>query len=321
MAKEETKKATPKKTTKKEVKKSTSEPKKKAASKSTSKTSKTQKELKKAPTKTTAAKKQPTLIQEENSYGRTIIAAVLIALIFLSGYLVVRFKGNENGNSDYKPTADEISFKEDYESLNGSTYSDGTKIQEVEIMTDNNIEYISMERAVEILYSDSESGVIYFGFASCEYCRNSVPVLLEAMNSSDLDKIYYVNLRPEEDGLTGVGGKENDLRDEYDLDSKNKAKRTKEASDPSYADLITVMAGYLDDYVLVTKKGKEVQTGTKRLYAPTIVAVKKGEIVGYHSGTVEGHETDENGALKELTKSQKKELLKTYTEVISNYLK
>lgn len=320
MAKEETKKTAAKKTTKKEVKKTTSKPKKKTVSKTTPKTSKTQKDVKKT-TKTASTKKQPTLIQEENSYGRTIIAAILIALIFLSGYLVVRFKGNENGDANYKPTADEIAFKEDYESLNGSTYSDGTKIQKVEIMADNNIEYISMERAVEILYSDSESGVIYFGFASCEYCRNSVPVLLEAMKSSELDKIYYVNIRPEEGGLTGVGGKETDLRDEYDLDSKNKAKRIKEASDPSYSDLVTVMASYLDDYVLVTKKGKEVPTGTKRLYAPTIVAVKKGEIVGYHSGTVEGHETDENGVLKELSKEQKKELLKEYTNVISSYLK
>lgn len=320
MAKEETKKTAAKKTAKKEVKKTTSETKKKPVSKTTKKTSKTQKETK-STAKVTSAKKQPTLVQEENSYGRTLLAALLIALIFLGGYLVVRFKGDENGDSNYKPTADEISFKEDYESLNGSTYTDGTKVQEVEIIADNNIEYISMERAVEILYSDSESGVIYFGFASCEYCRNSVPVLLEAMTSSELDKIYYVNLRPVEGGLTGVGGKETDLRDEYSLDSKNKPKRTKEASDPSYSDLVTVMAGYLDEYVLVTEKGKEVETGTKRVMAPTIVAVKNGEIVGFHSGTVEGHERDENGVLKELTKDQKKELLKTYTEVISNYLK
>ena len=109
-----------KKTTKKEVKKTTSEPKKKTVSKTTPKTSKTQKDVKKT-TKTASTKKQPTLIQEENSYGRTIIAAILIALIFLSGYLVVRFKGNENGDANYKPTADEIAFKEDYESLNFNT--------------------------------------------------------------------------------------------------------------------------------------------------------------------------------------------------------
>ncbi len=300
-------KKTPTKTTpKKEVKKTSSTPKKKETPKTTKKTP-----AKKA-TAPKTVKKETKVVQEENNYTRTLIAAVLIALIVLGGYLAVRIKenGSLTGKDDYVATADEKTFKESYEGLNGTTDANGQKITEVEIMVDNNIEYISLDKALSIL--DSGSGVIYFGFSACSYCRNAVPVLLDAMNSSDLDKIYYVDIRPDNKA-------ENDLRDTYSLNAKNKAKKTKDASD-TYYEVLTSLANHLDDYVLYTEKGKKVNTGEKRLLAPTVVSVVKGEIVGFHQGTLDSHEADDKGTLKDLTKEQKKELLKKYTKVISEYL-
>ena len=300
-------KKTPTKTTpKKEVKKTSSTPKKKETPKTTKKTP-----AKKA-TAPKTVKKETKVVQEENNYTRTLIAAVLIALIVLGGYLAVRIKenGSLTGKDDYVATADEKTFKESYEGLNGTTDANGQKITEVEIMVDNNIEYISLDKALSIL--DSGSGVIYFGFSACSYCRNAVPVLLDAMNSSDLDKIYYVDIRPDNKA-------ENDLRDTYSLNAKNKAKKTKDASD-TYYEVLTSLANHLDDYVLYTEKGKKVNTGEKGLLAPTVVSVVKGEIVGFHQGTLDSHEADDKGTLKDLTKEQKKELLKKYTKVISEYL-
>lgn len=300
-------KKTPTKTTpKKEVKKTSSTPKKKETPKTTKKTP-----AKKA-TAPKTVKKETKIVQEENNYTRTLIAAVLIALIVLGGYLAVRIKenGSLTGKDNYVATADEKTFKESYEGLNGTTDANGQKITEVEIMVDNNIEYISLDKALSIL--DSGSGVIYFGFSACSYCRNAVPVLLDAMNSSDLDKIYYVDIRPDNKA-------ENDLRDTYSLNAKNKAKKTKDASD-TYYEVLTSLANHLDDYVLYTEKGKKVNTGEKRLLAPTVVSVVKGEIVGFHQGTLDSHEADDKGTLKDLTKEQKKELLKKYTKVISEYL-
>ena len=300
-------KKTPTKTTpKKEVKKTSSTPKKKETPKTTKKTP-----AKKA-TAPKTVKKETKIVQEENNYTRTLIAAVLIALIVLGGYLAVRIKenGSLTGKDNYVATADEKTFKESYEGLNGTTDANGQKITEVEIMVDNNIEYIRLDKALSIL--DSGSGVIYFGFSACSYCRNAVPVLLDAMNSSDLDKIYYVDIRPDNKA-------ENDLRDTYSLNAKNKAKKTKDASD-TYYEVLTSLANHLDDYVLYTEKGKKVNTGEKRLLAPTVVSVVKGEIVGFHQGTLDSHEADDKGTLKDLTKEQKKELLKKYTKVISEYL-
>lgn len=315
MAKEETtKKASPKQAPKKTTKKTTtSEVKKKQTTKKTTtkKSNPKSSTVKSTKSKTTPVKKETKVVQEENNYTRTLIAAVLIALIFFAGYAAVKLKNGDSITSPkYVATAMEKQFKEEYESLNGTTYSDGSKITEVEIIEDNNIEYISMTDAVNLL--DSGTGVIYFGFSGCSFCRNAVPVLLEAMTSSELETIYYVDLRPENKA-------ENDLRDTYTLNTKNKAKKTKDAEE-SYYEVLTSLANYLEDYVLTTDKGKKVDTGEKRLYVPTVVAVVEGEIVGFHQGTVEGHEVGENGVLEALTKDEKKELLNTYSKLISNYL-
>ncbi len=303
-------KSTPKKTTAKKTNQT-----KKVENKTTKKATSVTKQPKKV------TKKEPKLIQEENNYTRTLIAAVLIALIFFAGYLAIQFKtnGGLGESKDYVPTTEEKAFKEDYESLNGTTSVDGVKFSETSIINDNNIKYISIDEALDIL--DSGSGVIYFGYASCPYSRSAVPVLLDAMTSSELDTIYYVNLRPKETGrLDGVGQKENDLRDTYTLNAKNKAKRTKEAASESYYEILTSLANYLDDYILVTEKGKKVSTGEKRLNTPTVVSVVNGEVVGFHQGTVDTQEENEKGELQALTKDEEKELLNKYTKLISAYL-
>lgn len=277
---------------------------KKTATKSTA-------ESKKVQSKPKTTKK--TVVQEENQYGKTLLAAIIIVVLFLGAYLGVQYKKNGGFGNDtkYVATADEKKFKKEYESLNGTTRTNGQKNKEINILEDNNIKYITLEEAATIL--DSGSGVIYFGFSACPWCRNSVPVLLNAMESSDLEEIYYVNVRPE-------NKPENDIRDTFTLNTKNKAKKTKDATD-AYYDVLLALANELNDYVLVTDSGKKVNTGEKRLYAPTVVAVKDGVLVGFHEGTTKNHEKDENGGLRDLTKEEENELFDTYSKMISNYLK
>ena len=257
------------------------------------------------PKKTVAkAKSTPKAVQTETGYGRTILAAILIIVVLVGGYLTVQYKKN-HGDGNYVATADEKKFKDEYESLNSTENN-----KKISIMSDNNIKYITMDEANKLL--DSGSGVIYFGFAGCPWCRNMVPVLLDAMQSAGLDTIYYVNIRPN-------SKKENDIRDEYTLDSRNKAKKTRDASE-SYYEVLRALANELGDYVLETDSGKKVNTGEKRLYAPTVVVVKNGVVIGFHEGTFDGHEMDKNHKLPDLTKEQEKELLNVYTKMITRYL-
>jgi len=256
-----------------------------------------------AVSKKTSEKRTARVIQTENSYGRTILAALLIIVVLIGGYLGVQYK-KTHGDGNYVATADEKKFKNEYESLNNVE-----KNKSIKIMADNNIEYINMDKAASIL--DSGSGVIYFGFAGCPWCRNAITVLLDAMKSTELDKIYYVNVRPD-------SKPENDVRDTYTLDSRNKAKKTRDAKE-SYYQVLLALANNLEDYILTTSNGKKVNTGEKRLYAPTVVVVKKGVVIGFHQGTYDGHDMDKNGNLPDLTKDQEKVLLNVYTKMISKY--
>lgn len=270
---------------------------KKVAKKPAAKKVTTPKAAKKAAPKKVTAPKQTKIVQEENNYKNITIATVIIAFVLIVAILLIQVISKNGGDANYVPTQDEINFKKEYESLNGTA---GTKI---EIIKANKIVYIDMKKASEIL--ESGSGVIYFGYASCEECRASVPVLLDAMSSSELEKIYYVNLRKD-------NKEENDLRDVYVLNAKNKAKVQKEAT-AEYDSVRLALANHLDDYVLTTEKGKKVSTGQKRLNDLTVVSVVEGQVLGFHEGLV----ADYKG---KLTKEQEKELLESYTKVISSQL-
>jgi len=285
MAKEAKTKKTPAK--KVPAKKTTT---KKAPVKKTSTVPKTVKTTKKA-----KVQKQTKILQEENNNKNTIIAAIVIALIFIVGLFIIKTIGPNKEDKNYVQTADESKFQQEYENLNG------TESSEIKIIKDNNIVYIDMKQAAEIL--DSKSGVIYFGYASDELSRAAVPVLLDAMSSSELDTIYYVNLDSAE-------GK----RDLYSLNSKNKAKVVQEATQ-EYNAVRLALANHLEDYVLYTSKGKKVNTGQKRVEAPTVVSIVEGQVMGFHEGTVDNHDGE-----KTLTKDQVKELTAEYTKVISSQL-
>lgn len=306
MAKEEkTKEASIKKTTPKKEAKTT-----KKETKSTSK--KTVQTTKKEETAKPAIKEEtkPIVAPEEPHYGRTLVAAIIIFLIFVGGYVAVQWnrgtlfkKNNDQTEEKYQATEDEKRFKKEYESLNGTS-------RDVKIMEDNNIKYISIAEAAEII--DSGSGVIYFGFASCPWCRNAVPVLLDAMDSTNLDTIYYVDIRPENKA-------DNDIRDLYALDTKNKPKKVHDGA-PGYDEVVLALASELKEYKLPTSTDREVSTGRKRLYAPTVITVNNGILTGFHEDTLDGHDKDENGNLPDLTKQQQDELFTIYSDMITKYL-
>ena len=140
----------------KEAKVSSTKP-KKTANKETKKSTTVKKDTAKSKAKTT-------ITQEENNYGKTLLSGIIILLILVAGFIGYK-KMNEKPNDNKKVvlTADEKKFKEDYESLNNTANSNGTKNKSVKILEDNNIKYISVAEAAKIL--DEGSGIIYFGFA------------------------------------------------------------------------------------------------------------------------------------------------------------
>lgn len=205
-----------------------------------------------------------------------VVIALVIAILF--------FLLNNKGMSDGER------FKQEYEELNDSHL-------EVNIDSDNMIKYIGLEEAIDIIKNDT--GVIYFGYPSCPWCRNAVPVLLDAASSTSLDTIYYVNAY--------------NIRDVKEIDDDGNIVTTNEG-DRLYDDLLEVLDDILDPYTIIDDNGEVIDLGEKRLYVPMVLFVKDGEVVSYHLSTVDSQE-DPSISLND---SQRDELYNIYLDGINN---
>lgn len=182
-------------------------------------------------------------------------------------------------------------FKNEYEQLNGQENENGKKYITVNIPKNNPIIYADYEKIFEIL--DSE-GVIYFGFPKCPWCRNAVSVLLKAASDTGLGKIYYMNNVEDRDIKKLEKGKVITEKE----GSKNYKKLLKKLGEKT-----SVYEGLNDINI-------------KRLYFPTVIIVKNGQIVDYIVGTVE----TQKDPYKPLTKKEKKQLKEKYETAINKVL-
>lgn len=218
-----------------------------------------------------------------------IISGVCIALVIaLCGFIMV--KHNKNVLTDAER------FKEEYEIWNDvETEDKKNKYPSVSIDANNPIVYKSPKEIVNIM--ENEEAIIYFGYAYCPWCRNSIETLLEVAKDNNVNVIYYVDIK--------------DIRDEYVFDGTIKPKQTKKGAD-AYYQIVDILKERLENYYVKDKNGNEYGTGVKRLFAPTVVKIKDKEIIGIHTSTVETH-TNPYG---KLTEEQKQELYDIYKEFV-----
>ena len=225
-----------------------------------------------------------------------VIALLLIAnLCFAFPFIQKAMQEDKNVTSEVTTktevnncACDASRFKSEYESLNNQLKSNGVdKHLEISIPDENNIEYIDSTRAKQILTNGT--GVIYFGFPECPWCRNLVPTLIDVANENGQGKILYLNNKEE--------------RDIKKLDEEGNIATEKEGTD-NYYEILNLLGENASTY-----NGLEDET-IKRLYFPTVVFVKNGEIVAFHEGTVDSQED----ASVMMTVEQQKELKKILQE-------
>lgn len=86
---------------------------------------------------------------------------------------------------------DSIRFKISYEYINIVEYNNGKKIK-VSIPFDNKIKYLNEDNIMK--YLKEETGVFYFGYNTCPWCRNAIPVLIDTVKENNIDTIYYIDI-------------------------------------------------------------------------------------------------------------------------------
>lgn len=238
---------------------------------------------------------------------RSAIAFVIILFILITALIVYifteLFSENEIPNNKTE-NKDALKFKSDYESLNGEKNGDNV-IRTISIPEDNPFIYKTEDELAEMI-KNKESFVVYFGFAKCPWCRSVLPTLIESAKKNKIDKIYYVDVL--------------EIRDVYELNTKNKAVKTKEGT-KGYYELLELLDPVLKDYSPLTyKSGKktiEVKVPEKRIYAPNIVVVKNGNPIALETG-ISKSQKDAYQELDDGIKCEMKEtidcLLEKYTQ-------
>lgn len=218
---------------------------------------------------------------------------VLVAI--LTGLLVIGMatKSKELIKNPKADNKDAIKFKEEYEALNNKDNGYGGKHLSININDDNVIKYASFDEIIDLI--DSGTGIIYFGFPECPWCRNAVPSLLEAADSTGIEQIYYFNAV--------------DIRDQKTLDANGEVITTKEGT-KEYKQLLKKLDKYLLPYEGLNDES------IKRLYFPSVYFIKDGVVIGKHIDTVESH-TD---AKVELNSEQKLELKGIYEDYMMEIL-
>ncbi len=211
---------------------------------------------------------------------KLILAPVLALLIII----IAVFGLNKNSNSEVK---DAVKFKEEYESLNGQKNDNGKEYVNISVDEENPFVYASYDEVVDII--ENGTGVIYFGFPECPWCRNAVPVLIDAAQELGVDKIYYYNALS--------------IRDTKSLDENGNIVTDKKGTDEYYK-LVDLLSNVLTPYEGLNDES------IKRLYFPTVVYVKDGEVLASTIGTVD---SQEDPYIK-LTNDQYNELKNTYMD-------
>ena len=90
------------------------------------------------------------------------------------------------------------------------------------------------------------TGIVYLGFPECKWCQRYTKYLNEVSMDMGISKIYYYN-----------------IREDRKLNTEN------------YQKIVSILENYLQND----------EEGNKRIYVPSVIALKKGEIVGFDDET------------------------------------
>ena len=197
----------------------------------------------------------------------TVLAMLLVALVGIGACA----HGNRNDNI---PTADMLRFKAEHEELNGQRNpADTQTYKTITIPEYNLVRYVTPEEILEI--AESGTGFIYFGFPQCPWCRQMTPLLIDLALDMGLDTINYIDMT--------------DIRSTWELQDGVPVRT--DPGHPRYQDLLAAFSSVIETleinpFALTDDDGNRISTGELRIFVPTIVGVRDGNIVGSQMYTV-----------------------------------
>ena len=146
----------------------------------------------------------------------------------------------------------------------------------INISENNPVVYKTDEEIIDILKTGT--GIVYFGFPECPWCRNAVPVLIDIVKDMGIEEIYYFN-----------------------------PKEIRENNTQTYQETLKLLGENITDD----------ENGNKRLLVPDVYFVSGGKIIGHHFKTVDT-QTDPNENLTDEQKKELRNIYKGLIEKTYN---
>lgn len=224
------------------------------------------------------------------SAGFLVSAALLTTALVLSGCSSVE-EGTDPATETASVTGSgDPGIIQEYAAINGSATRDGREYLDVSLPDDHVFSTITEDEAVAMLQQGT--GVLYFGFPECPWCRAAMPVMDEAGKNTNVGQIHYLNV--------------SDIRDVRTLDEDGTVV-VEEPGSEAYAELLAELGDAAPEY-----EGLEDPT-QRRIYVPLVVAVKDGEVLGSHVSTVDS----QADPFEPMSDEQHDELLGIYEDLFT----
>lgn len=188
-----------------------------------------------------------------------------------------------------------LSFKKEYESINGETNKNGKQHRSVTIDDDNPYEKVDASEIVKKI-ENKETFYVYFGDKLCPWCRSVIEKSIEIAKKNNIKKIYYVSIWNDEG--------EEILRDKYEIVDKELKKTIEGTSD--YKKLLEKFDNLLEEYNVTDSEGNKVSTNEKRIFAPNYIYVENGNPTKITTGISEKQTDSREELTKEILEDEEK---------------
>ena len=199
-----------------------------------------------------------------------------MTFLILMGVLLITLVACRNGDDDTEnptepvpsesteqieqtPSADALAFKAEHEELNGLAHPDvpDAIMKDMYVQENNPFRYAQYDEIIELL--EGGTGIIYFGFPICPWCRNLVPVLTDAAIDFGVEDILYRNVLEDRNILNLEDGQIVEVR----------------AGHPGYYQVLEILGNLAPEY-----RGLEDES-IRRIFVPAVVFVKDGAVISY----------------------------------------
>lgn len=166
-----------------------------------------------------------------------------------------------------------LTFKEVYESLNGTYNTSGKENRTISIPEDAPFVDTQPE---EVLTKAEEKETFYvvYSDALCPWCRSVMEEACKSAVQNHIDTVYAVDIWNEQG--------EEIFRDQYEV-KEGELVKIQEGTD-AYQKTLELFGNVLSDYTLKDANGTKYNVGEKRIFAPNFIYVKEGKAVSLTEG-------------------------------------